>query len=74
MTWLALVASASVVAIDWRSLRSAKRREIVLYIVLICMTLTMAVCLDIHLFHRIDLLSPVNALFRPLTEWLYRVL
>lgn len=74
MTWLALLASASVVALDWRSLRAAKRREMVIYIILLGTSLIMAVCFDKHLLTGVHLLAPVDALFHPPTKWLYQIL
>ncbi|EJY54793.1 hypothetical protein URH17368_2566 [Alicyclobacillus hesperidum URH17-3-68] len=74
MIWLSLVASLSMVVIDWSSLRTAKRREVVLYIGLIGISFGMAVGYEMHLFSKVHLLAPIDALFRPPTKWLYHIL
>ncbi|TDY43083.1 hypothetical protein C7445_11268 [Alicyclobacillus sacchari] len=74
MTWLALLSSASIIAIEWRSLRTASRRERTLYTLFVSAALLMAVSFDTHLLTGVHVLAPVDALFRPATEWLYQVL
>ncbi|MCL6442581.1 MAG: hypothetical protein K6T83_03820 [Alicyclobacillus sp.] len=74
MIWVALVAVVSVVAIDIKLLRNAKRHEIAVYIALVVPTLAMSSVVSWHLLPDVHLLEPFDAVFGPVTQWLYKIL
>jgi hypothetical protein len=74
MIWTALVAAISIAAIDFNSLRRASRHEIAVYATLVVLALGMSALVSWHLWPNIHLIGPFDAMFRPLTNWLYNIL
>lgn len=74
MIWLAMVAAISIVAIDMNVLRRASRHEIIVYTTLVVLALGMSALVSWHLWADVDLIGPFDAMFRPLTNWLYNIL
>lgn len=74
MIWIALVSAFSIVAIDTNSLRHASRHEIAVYAALVVLALAMAALVSWYLWADVHLTAPFDAMFGPITKWLYKIL
>jgi hypothetical protein len=72
--WMAVVAAVSIAAIDFKLLRQAGRHEIAVYAVLVVLALAMSALVSWNLWPQVRLMAPFDAVFRPLTKWLYKIL
>jgi hypothetical protein len=72
--WIALVGTVVIVAVDIKLLRQAKRHEITVYATLVVMGLAMSALVSWHLWPDVRLIAPFDAMFRPVTKWLYKIL
>jgi hypothetical protein len=73
--WIGLVTTVFIVAIDaTNSLRQASRHEIVVYVTLVVLALAMSALVTWHLWPDVNLIAPFDAMFGPVTRWLYKIL
>jgi hypothetical protein len=72
--WTALLGTVVIVAIDLKLLRQARRHEIALYATLVVMGLAMSAMVSWNLWPDVRLMAPFDAMFRPVTNWLYKIL
>ncbi|WP_206919733.1 hypothetical protein [Alicyclobacillus suci] len=74
MIWLALFTAFAVAVLDRHSLRQAARREVPVYWGLIFAALAMSASVSWHLWPNLHLLAPFEAMFGPVTKWMYKIL
>jgi hypothetical protein len=72
--WVALVSTVVIAAIDIKLLRQARRHEIAVYATLVVMGLAMSAMVSWNLWQDVHLMAPFDAMFRPVTKWLYKIL
>jgi hypothetical protein len=72
--WLALIAALAVAAFEFRSLRTAGFHEVTVYTTVLCLTIAMGGLISFEWWPRVHLLAPLQYLFTPLTDWLYKIL
>ncbi|MCL6632809.1 MAG: hypothetical protein K6T63_09260 [Alicyclobacillus herbarius] len=74
MIWVALFTAIAVAVLDRHALRRSCRREVGVYGSLMIATLAMSALVSWHLWPNLHLLAPFDAMFGPVTKWIYGIL
>ncbi|MBX6394691.1 MAG: hypothetical protein IRY98_03050 [Alicyclobacillaceae bacterium] len=74
MLWIAIVFVAAAL-MEWPAMwRAGQRRELAVHGGLLMLALIMAAMVHWRLHLQFNPLAPIEAVFRPVTEWFYRIL
>ncbi|MDI3328029.1 MAG: hypothetical protein QJR06_05720 [Alicyclobacillaceae bacterium] len=74
MLWVALLFIAGTM-LEWPAMwRAGEKRELAVHGALSVAALAMAALVHWRLHLRFEPLAPLEALFRPITDWFYRIL
>ncbi|WDL97870.1 hypothetical protein [Alicyclobacillus sp. ALC3] len=75
MIWVSVVFTAPILLLQARKLLHRRQWvDLCAQLVLLSFGLVCSAALSLHLWMTVDFLSPVKAVFTPITEWMYALL